>query len=431
MAWSFIAASTPVSSASGNLVLTEPAGAAAGHLLTAVIAYRGATALTLPAGWALVATQQSAGNTTAFNTASTSSILMAYIVRGASAPDLTFTRTGGSLAQGAVTAYSGGAATPYDTGNSDTLAVASTSVTLAGITTTEAGELIVIGGSGARSGTFSAWAATDPASLTERVDANVATSPSVGLGISDAVRTTAGATGTLRYTQSSSAQHAIVAGAFKVAAVSIAGTAAITLNALTAAATANLPIGATGTVTLGSLGALGAASLAISATEVSTLGPLTGAGAATLSIRGSGAILLGGLTAGSAGALPIVSGAAIMLGAVELAAAGKLPIEGQASVTLGALAALASGSLANIPIVGAGQSMLGLIVAGGTGRLAVTGALDGLLGALTLVATGSAPRVPPAARTAVVIREARMLSIVAAPRIATVNAEPCTVTVRI
>src|SRR5687767_5474021 len=232
MAWGVPRIGALAEVASGNITLAEPAGIQQGELMVACIGYRDSAPFTVPGDWNLVATQQSSGDTDATN--GIASGLMMWRVRGPSAPTLTFTRTGGNVAQGRILAYSGGSATaPFDTGSANTLAVASATVTTAGFSTAQAGELIVAMTSAGDNLTASAFdAATDPATASgatdtttaptngtwiERADNGTGTGADHGLAIADAVRQNAGATGTIQATISASAQHVMIAAAFKLA----------------------------------------------------------------------------------------------------------------------------------------------------------------------------------------------------------------------
>lgn len=233
-AWNFVSVGTAAEVASGNLTLNEPSGAASGDLLVACIAYRSNAAFTLPAGWALVATQQSSGDTDATN--GIASGVMAYIVRGGSAPSYAFTRTAGDVARGAVVAYRDNSPSPYDTGSANTLAVASATVTTGTFNTAQAGELIVAMVACGDTLTTSAFdAATDPATASgatdttteptagtwiERLDSSTGTGADTAIAIADAVRATAGATGTIQATVSAIARHVMIAGAFRLRVLS-------------------------------------------------------------------------------------------------------------------------------------------------------------------------------------------------------------------
>lgn len=232
--WVYVGVSSAVTVASGNITLTEPAGVQSGDLLVSMISYRSNAAFTKPSDWTNV-TSQNTGNTTANTTGSIGSGHMAYVVRGSSAPGLVFTRTAGDVAIGRVVAYRHQHGTPAVVNTSTTLAAAATAVSVTGLTTANANDLIVVGACGARNSTFSAFdAATDPTTASgtganlvadplagiwqERADSGTTTGADCSLAIADAMRATAGATGNLTMTASSSARHVVLAAAFRVAA---------------------------------------------------------------------------------------------------------------------------------------------------------------------------------------------------------------------
>jgi len=217
--------------ASGNLTLTEPAGVQVGDLLIACISYRSNAAFTRPSGWN-DATSQNTGNTTANNTTSIGSGFMAYIVRGTSAPNLTFARTGGDVALGRIISYRGGApGVSLTATGSTTMGATGTAISVAGVTTITPRDLIVVAACGARANTFSAFAATNPATSSgtnsaqtadplegtwqERSDNSTTTGADCTLAIADAVRSTAGATGNITATASASARHVVLIAAFR------------------------------------------------------------------------------------------------------------------------------------------------------------------------------------------------------------------------
>ena len=230
--WEYVGIGAGTSPTSGNATPTEPAGVAQGDLLVCVIAYRDTAAFTAPAGWTIVQ-QQSSGNTDVDVPTSIASGLIAYIVRGASAPSYVFTRTGGDIAIPRVTAYRpvNGTIT-FDESNSVTLGVAGTTVSMTGFTTNAANSLIVVGACGASNSSATDFdAATDP--TTGSGAGNTTTTGTITAGtwrrrnstgssngadtnvsIADAVRATAGATGDIQYTAAASRRHVIVGAAF-------------------------------------------------------------------------------------------------------------------------------------------------------------------------------------------------------------------------
>jgi hypothetical protein len=236
MAWSFVGVSTVVEVATTSHTLTLPTGTQDGDLLVAVISSRIAstTSITLPAGWTRV-TEQKTNNVVAAATTGIASAMMAYIVRGTATPSLVFTHpTAPSVAIGRIVAYRGGAeVSPLDTQSSFTTATAVTAVSGAGLTTTAANDLIVMAACGGQAASWTAFdAVTDPTTASstasqtgaptagtwlERADTTTATGADTSLGIADAIRATAGATGNLTVTASLGAGQAVVAGAFKIA----------------------------------------------------------------------------------------------------------------------------------------------------------------------------------------------------------------------
>lgn len=226
--WGVPRIGTVVEDATGNFTMTEPASSAAGDLMIACVGWRSNAAVTPPAGWSVVATQQNSGDTDATN--GIASGTMWYLIRGGSAPDLVGVRTAGDVLQAQIVSYTGALATPFDAGTANTLAVASATNTTATITTAQAGELVVACSSAGDNLTASAFDATDPATASgatdtttapatgiwkERFDVGTGTGADHGLAFADAIRATAGATGTIQVTISAIAQHVLIAATFK------------------------------------------------------------------------------------------------------------------------------------------------------------------------------------------------------------------------
>jgi hypothetical protein len=233
--WQFIGVTVVTDVATNNITLTEPTGVQQGDLLVGCIAFRSAaaTGFTLPAGWTLV-DEVVTNNTTANSTAGVGSAHMAYIIRGSSAPDLTWTRSSGAnAALGRVIAYRNAAQTSTkDTNNNATTATNTTAISVAGVTTSQANDLLVAMIGAGRNSTMSAFNSTTPGTSSgatssdldnpltttwkERADSGTATGGDTDLAIYDAVKATAGATGNLTATALNGAGHAVVVGAFKI-----------------------------------------------------------------------------------------------------------------------------------------------------------------------------------------------------------------------
>jgi hypothetical protein len=229
VAWTFVGVSNvvEVTATAHALVTTGITGLAAGDLLVACISSRIAstTSVTLPAGWTLVSEQKN--NNILTTSSALPSGLMAYCIRGASDPALTFTHPAAPApAIGRIVAYRGGSG--LDTQSSFTTAIATTPVSGAGVTTSRDGDLIIAMAAGGQEAAWSSFNATSPSGASgatstaapttawlERADSQTTTGNDTSLGIFDAVKTTAGATGNLTTTASVSAGHVVVAGAFK------------------------------------------------------------------------------------------------------------------------------------------------------------------------------------------------------------------------
>ncbi len=238
MPWGVPRIGGPTAVSSGNLTLAEPASTAQGDLLIACMAIRSTVGFT-NADWTKV-DEELTGNTIG-TTNGTASAQMWACIRGASAPTLTFSRTGGDMALGRIIGYPGalGAASVaaiLDSFSSNTTAAGVTTATTGTITTAEAGELIVAMAAMGDAGSFSAFdAATDPATGSgaatdtttaptagtwlRRATSNSTTGPDATLAIADAIRATAGATGTIQATASLVGGHAMIAAAFKLPVV--------------------------------------------------------------------------------------------------------------------------------------------------------------------------------------------------------------------
>lgn len=300
MAWDFVSVSTYAEVGSGNLTLNAPANIQEGDLLVACIAYRSNVAFTLPANWNLVATQQSSGDTDA--TQGIASGVMAWIVRGASNPSFTFTRTGGDVAQGTILAYRGQASSPYDTGGAATLGAIG-EPSLAGISTAEANELLVaMVSSGDNSSMVSFDAvtspnvasgatdtSTEPTSETwiERFDRGSNTGADTGLAVADAIKPASGSTGTFSADAQTTTRSVFIVAAFKQGAQ-------------------------TYSMTMGG-GGLGGGAATVTAQK-------------TVSVSMSGGGISGGGVVAVFGRLYAISGGAVVAGAADIAAVHAIAV---------------------------------------------------------------------------------------------------------
>lgn len=215
MAWTLADFDT-ASVASGNLTLPTLTLDAAGDLYVAFITIRGTAAFTLPAGWTQIV-QNNSGNTSTTPNASIAGGLLAYIVRGSSAPSLTFTRTGGDAATGWVAAFrhSGGLPARFDVAGSTFLAANNTVVTVSSLTAAADDSLVVTGGFIPDNAIDqNDITATDPSSWSSN-GASTTQGADAAVYFSYADKATAGATGTITATMSATSRHGLAAAIFR------------------------------------------------------------------------------------------------------------------------------------------------------------------------------------------------------------------------
>lgn len=244
MAWNAPLQSTAVTigTGGGGLTVTEPAGAQIGDLLVAILAFRGNVPFATPSGWTervqQLGTSASAGP----------GLQMFTLTRGASAPTLAFSRTGGSSATGWVMAYRASSGSfafvAAASGANDT---SGTTHTVGGLTTETAHDLLIGAASNASTATtFTNWATTDPGAASGAT-VDTTTAPSDGAWLLraantnstggshrviavDAKRETAGDTGNIVVTTSANATARIGLVAFKETGGGGGGGATITAN---------------------------------------------------------------------------------------------------------------------------------------------------------------------------------------------------------
>jgi hypothetical protein len=223
-AWAHVANGALTTAANGNLSLTEPSGAAEGDLLVAIIAYRNTAIFTAPEGWTIA--QQEANPLTS-GSSPRSSLVVAWRLRGSSAPSYAFTRSGGGVAQGGVIAFRGAAGSPADVSAKATIGMAGgggfTWEQMSELVTTSGDELLVLAGAQAPDAGFgfpAAWSVTSndpgPDEWTDRLAGNTSTGDKVGIRVATAIKKRNGGTGGLSLNFfSAEAKHAHIAVSFK------------------------------------------------------------------------------------------------------------------------------------------------------------------------------------------------------------------------
>lgn len=235
LTWEFIGVAGIVSATSDNLVLVEKSGVLEGDLEVVCVPYRGNAPFVAASGWT-EAVQLSNGNTSTDPNTSIASVAIFWRIRGASAGDLTFTRTGGDIARTKMLAYRPSMGTPSAIASGAVTAASNaTSVTMPGLVTTAANALVVACLSGADNLTLvdPGIAAVDPltsSGTTEypstetitpdawkvRMTGNSALGADQTHVLADCVKSSIGSTGDVSGYLSAASRHAIAAAAFQV-----------------------------------------------------------------------------------------------------------------------------------------------------------------------------------------------------------------------
>ena len=379
----------------GNLTLAEPAGVQEGDLLVAVISYRSNASFANTGSIWTKQEEENSGNTTANSTGSIGSGVAFWGIRGSSAPDLTFERTGGNVARGCIIAYrpdNAGDTFEIDTSTSLTRASASTSFTMSGFTPAQDATLLVWCGFGARNTTLSAFdAATDPTTASgtttdtttdpyfdtwlRRVTSGTSTGADCTIAIADAVQETATATGNFTYTAGSSARHAGAVLAFRL--VAAAGDVTATPGAGSLTLTGQAP----------SVSASASVSPGVASLTITGYAPTVSAGSDATAAPGAGSLALTGLapTVSASASVAPAAGAVVITGQSPTVAASASVSPAAANLTLTGQAPTVAASSTATPGVG------GLTLAGNAPTVTASAVVSPTPGAVVI--TGYAPAV--------------------------------------
>ena len=207
---------------SGNITFPAPDGSpSAGDLYIAEIVYRDSPQFSAPAGWTIDA-HVTTGDTTPVG--GKPNALLAHIVRGASEPDLTFTRTGGDMALGRILVYTPASGNAYVvTSATAESSTSGTNIVLPSVTTANVGDLIHVYGALGRNTNAEPCTSTDPATGSGTTT-DLSSSPTTGSWINrraggstigadagyatfDGVHSTTGATGAITVAADFTASH--------------------------------------------------------------------------------------------------------------------------------------------------------------------------------------------------------------------------------
>lgn len=227
----------------GSFTLTAPTGGTAGDLYVACIVYRGTQGSggppSLPAGWNII---QRHNNTTAISNIATNNTavgaaMMAWIVRGATEPDLVFGATvnqqfTNAAAIGGIIRISGADTTsPIDASSVSTLAAGGTAATTTAITTSSANDLLILGCFGGQEGgvinntdptlSFQSWSAQQVGgvNMTERADQGTQNGADCSFSVATLTQVNTGTTGGGTATCATSARHTLILAAIRPAQV--------------------------------------------------------------------------------------------------------------------------------------------------------------------------------------------------------------------
>lgn len=198
-------------SGTGNVVFDAPAGIAANDILWLVIETNATETVTAPTGFAHVTGSPSEATDT----------IIHVMWKRATGSETTVTVTDpGNHMVGQMYAFRGCTTTgnPWDATSASVQNTASTSVSIAGTTTTVANTLVVLAASTGRDtdvNQFSGWANASLANLTERGQFYSAISSGGGEALVTGEKAVAGATGTTTSTLASSDRYAWVIAALK------------------------------------------------------------------------------------------------------------------------------------------------------------------------------------------------------------------------
>jgi len=229
--WEYVGTGAIITSTSGNLTLSTVSieDISEGNILVACIGYKDTPQFTVPYGWTLI-DQETSGDDN-FGENAIASALMAWTVRGASDPDLTFTRTAGGVARGAIVAYKIPETVSVQASSSSTDPTSTITHVTPGLTVAD-NTLLVAMCAHPRNITINAFdAAIDPAIVSgftddeepnpkigeweARHDSGTTTGSDIRVAISDAIKELAGDTGQFSCISGNAARAAMIVAAFK------------------------------------------------------------------------------------------------------------------------------------------------------------------------------------------------------------------------
>ncbi|API58288.1 hypothetical protein BSL82_02350 [Tardibacter chloracetimidivorans] len=173
---------------------------------------------------------------------------------------------------------------------------------------------------------------------------------------------------------------------------SVDGSATIAMGAMEIAASGVQPAQGAASIEMGGLVVAGAGNVQVSGAAEIGMGEMLVSGGSETGIQGSGSITLGTLTCAGAGSAQLTGAVAITLGAVTEGGTGSVRVQGALAITFGPLqvSGESSGGIAGAVIV---QLPAPVLVASGSARISGLAAISPP--AMALVAVGSGPTTTP------------------------------------
>jgi len=341
-------------------------------------------AVSTPAGWTAISTNNGTGTGTAATADSVAlHVFWRFATSGAEANAAL--ADSGNHTTGTIITFTGVDTTdPLETNAVTTKSTNSTSDTFPAITTAGDNRLVVAIIAGGQESTYSAWTFAGLDSFTARAHYEATSGVDGSIAAASGGKAAAGSTGTGSVTASISTKAITMTVALKPADASSGGTGtlAVTLADASLSATGTLPIVGTLSGTLADSTLSSAGALSIKGTLSQTLADATLSSAGALPLKGTMAATLADATLSAFGEpTPVLATLAVTLADSTLAATGALPIKGTLAATLADATAASAGVL---PIAATSSATLADATLSSTGILSIVGSAAITLAEATL-----------------------------------------------
>jgi hypothetical protein len=339
--------------------------------------------------WAKVSNQNAATN---------GSLSVWWKRASANTASKTITISGGTgSVSSAVTPYRGAlaAGTPYGTPVPESNA--SGNVSTAGITTSAAGSFVCLFVGVTSNDTLNpnTYVATDPATLTERAEGISTSGSDCSMSHASAERATAGATGTISWSQTAGTGASIVF-ELKTEPVAATGTTSVTQAANTAAGTATVAISGTASLTQAANTVVATATVGVTATASTTQDAQSVVGTAAVTEAGTSAtasVTQAAQAVTANAAVGVSSSAALTQAAHGVSATALVGVAATATITQAAQSSAGTGAVlvgASAALTQATNAVSGTAAIGVSGSAALTQAAQTATASAAIPVTSSA-----------------------------------------